>query len=251
MEKKICSKCKIEKGLCEFNKNKNYSYGVSNQCKECRKIVTKNYRDNNRNKLKISSSEFRKKNPDKVKENKKKYYLKNYELVNEKNKKYRKENKEKIVTYRKVNSEKNSNRNKEWRKNNIIKIRNYEREYFKKKYNTNILYKLSKNIRRRVREFMKIKGMCKNINTFNIVGCTPEELKTHLEKQFEIGMYWENYGLYGWHIDHIIPLCSAKTEEELYKLCHYSNLQPLWALDNLSKRDKILSPLPNNTLHII
>jgi hypothetical protein len=61
-----------------------------------------------------------------------------------------------------------------------------------------------------------------------------------MEKQFKNEMTWENYGFYGWHIDHIIPLSSAKNEEELYKLCHYTNLQPLWAKENLSKGAKIL-----------
>jgi hypothetical protein len=72
------------------------------------------------------------------------------------------------------------------------------------------------------------------------VGCTPQELKEHLEKQFKEGMTWDNHGMYGWHIDHIIPLSSATTEEELYKLCHFTNLQPLWAEENLSKGNRIL-----------
>ena len=54
------------------------------------------------------------------------------------------------------------------------------------------------------------------------------------------GMSWDNYGYYGWHIDHIIPLSFAKTEEETYKLCHYTNLQPLWANDNLTKGKKLI-----------
>ena len=53
-------------------------------------------------------------------------------------------------------------------------------------------------------------------------------------------MSWDNYGLYGWHIDHIVPLSNAKTEDDFYKLCHYTNLQPLWSLDNLKKSNKIL-----------
>jgi 5-methylcytosine-specific restriction endonuclease McrA len=71
-----------------------------------------------------------------------------------------------------------------------------------------------------------------------LVGITPKELKEHLEKQFFQGMSWGNYG--EWHIDHIIPLSSAKTEDEIYKLCHYTNLQPLWAEDNLRKGNKLI-----------
>jgi hypothetical protein len=77
-----------------------------------------------------------------------------------------------------------------------------------------------------------------NSRTTDIIGCSPQELKEHLEKQFVSGMTWENRN--EWHIDHIIPLSSAKTEEELYKLCHYTNLQPLWAEDNLKKSNKII-----------
>ena len=66
-------------------------------------------------------------------------------------------------------------------------------------------------------------------------GCSFEELKTHLEIQFKEGMCWENHGK--WHIDHKIPLSWAKTEEELKQLCKYTNLQPLWAEDNLSKKN--------------
>ena len=71
------------------------------------------------------------------------------------------------------------------------------------------------------------------------MGCSPLQLKEHLEKQFTNGMCWENRSK--WHIDHIIPLSSAKTEDELYNLCHYTNLQPLWAVDNLKKSNRILS----------
>lgn len=64
-------------------------------------------------------------------------------------------------------------------------------------------------------------------------------------------MSWDNHSVFGWHVDHIVPLNSANTEDELYKLCHYTNLQPLWASENISKGDKILAPLTNNSLHII
>jgi hypothetical protein len=87
-------------------------------------------------------------------------------------------------------------------------------------------------------KYLKIFNITKRNKTFNIVGCSPQFLKEHLENQFIDGMDWDNRG--EWHIDHIIPLSSAKTEDELYKLCHYTNLQPLWAEDNLKKSNKIL-----------
>jgi len=60
----------------------------------------------------------------------------------------------------------------------------------------------------------------------------------YIENKFTIGMTWENYGRGGWEIDHIIPISSAKTKEDVLKLCHYTNLQPLWWRDNLKKSNK-------------
>jgi hypothetical protein len=77
--------------------------------------------------------------------------------------------------------------------------------------------------------------------TIEILGMDINSFKIYIESKFLNGMSWDNYGLNGWHIDHIIPLCSAKTEEEFYKLCHYTNLQPLWAKDNWKKSNKILN----------
>ena len=70
-----------------------------------------------------------------------------------------------------------------------------------------------------------------------MLGCTWKELRCHMESKFTEGMSWANRNL--WHIDHIIPLASAKSIEEVIKLCHYTNLQPLWAEDNLKKGAKI------------
>jgi hypothetical protein len=88
--------------------------------------------------------------------------------------------------------------------------------------------------------FDNSKNIIKSNTTFDIIGCSPEFLKQHIEKLFLNEMSWENYGLFGWHIDHIIPLSSSKNESEFYRLCHYTNLQPLWAEDNLKKSNKIL-----------
>ena len=100
------------------------------------------------------------------------------------------------------------------------------------------IFKLKKNIRKRVNDYFKSSNIKKNSTTFNVIGKSPVELKEYIELQFVEGMSWDNYG--DWHIDHIIPLVSAKTEDEIYKLNHYSNLQPLWAKDNMRKGGKII-----------
>ena len=83
-------------------------------------------------------------------------------------------------------------------------------------------------------------GTSKSAATLELLGCSVEELKKHLENQFIKGMTWNNYGLHGWHIDHIKPCASfdLTKEEEQRKCFHYTNLQPLWAKDNLSKSNK-------------
>jgi hypothetical protein len=95
---------------------------------------------------------------------------------------------------------------------------------------------LRRRLRNRLYCALKSKGWGKNNKFVEYIGCTQNELMVHIEKQFTEGMSWLNVGK--WHIDHIIPLSSAQTEEEMYKLCHYTNLQPLWALDNIKKGNK-------------
>ena len=102
------------------------------------------------------------------------------------------------------------------------------------------MYRLKRALRLRACNAFKRGGYSKNTKTQEMLGVDWDVAKAHIERQFTKGMTWDNHGYYGWHIDHIIPLASAKTEEELLKLCHYSNLQPLWAADNLSKKDKII-----------
>ena len=104
-----------------------------------------------------------------------------------------------------------------------------------RKRNTDINFKLKHNIRTRLRKAIKNR----DISLLKATDCSIEYLKKHLESQFQPGMSWENYG--EWHIDHIIPLSSFNLEnrEELLKACHYTNLQPLLAEENLSKGDKI------------
>lgn len=240
METKICRKCKLDKDINEFSKKNTSKDGKQNICKYCDKQESKKWRENNKEKVKLQKEIYLKKNPEKLKE-----YQKEYQ------KKWAKENPEKIKSKRKKYNLKNREKNKEksdlWRKNNPEYKKKYSENNRKrlweceKKRRENLLVKLTCNIRCRVNNFLKSKNIKKNNKTLDIIGCSTEFLKEHLEKQFKEGMSWDNQGKFGWHIDHIIPLSSANTEEEIYKLCHYTNLQPLWAFDNLSKGNKIIT----------
>lgn len=158
-----------------------------------------------------------------------------------KRKVYRQNNKEKVEEYRKkyytpnprvlVSKEEKALKKKERRK----KYRKVRAKRQKERLNTEPLFKLKRNLRNRVWSMMK---GSKSESTENLIGCTFEEVKVYLEKQFVDNMSWQNYG--EWHIDHIIPLDSAQTEDELTKLFHYTNLQPLWASDNCKKSNKIM-----------
>jgi len=108
----------------------------------------------------------------------------------------------------------------------------------KERYKNDPFFVLKRRLRCRLRDALRKKFWKKNTHFSEYIGCTLEELKLHIEKQFTEGMNWENQGF--WHLDHKTPLVSATTEEELYKLCHYTNIQPLWGPDNLSKGSKIL-----------
>jgi len=127
------------------------------------------------------------------------------------------------------------------RKLELKKTRKYKdklNKYRTKKRLEDPGYKAISNLRSGLNKLFRRKpSMNKNLSTLKLIGCSREELKIHLEKQFKPGMNWENYNYNGWHIDHIIPLSTAKSFEEIVekKLMHYTNLQPLWRLDNQKK----------------
>jgi len=114
----------------------------------------------------------------------------------------------------------------------------YLREYRKVRREEDILWSFKDRIRCLLRNAFINKGFKKNSRSEYILGCSFDEFYAHIESQFTDGMGWENRTM--WHIDHIIPLASAKTEEDVIRLNHHSNLQPLWAIDNLKKGSKIL-----------
>jgi hypothetical protein len=111
----------------------------------------------------------------------------------------------------------------------------------KKRLKTDPFYKLKDILRHRLHSALKNKKVIKNQHTIDLLGCSIEFFKTHLESKFKPDMNWENYGVFGWHIDHIIPCDSfdlTKIEEQR-KCFHYNNLQPLWSTENWSKSNKV------------
>ncbi len=158
-----------------------------------------------------------------------------------------------LCTRIKQNTPENRKRESEYRKNSIEyrskanaykrseKYREKERIRDKKRRDIDYLYRMKKNLRSRLRIALKVKSWYKIKKFKNYIGCTREELRFHIENQFQIGMTWDNYG-HGkekWTLDHIIPLSSAKTPSKMYKLCHYTNIQPMWYIENIKKSNKI------------
>jgi hypothetical protein len=195
---KKCNKCNEEKSLENFYKHKGYKDGHQTTCRNC--IIK-------------TSKKYHKENKYKIKEYYKEYFQVNKEKYNEYQKEYYQENKEKINEYQKK----------------YLKNRKHKDPIFKFSFNVRCL--VSNSFKRGKNKFRK------NTKTENILGCTIEEFRIYIEKQFKDGMTFENYG--EWHLDHIYPISLATTEEEIIKLNHYTNFQPLWAEDNFRKGNRI------------
>jgi hypothetical protein len=118
----------------------------------------------------------------------------------------------------------------------------HQREYEKDRSRTNPQHRLRKALRSSLYQSLHYQGVKKSRSTMELVGCSVLELQAYLEAKFKPGMTWDNHGVHGWHVDHILPMSSfdLSAPEQLIKACHYTNLQPLWAIDNLKKHAKII-----------
>jgi hypothetical protein len=134
------------------------------------------------------------------------------------------------------NKEKSRSTNEAWRAQNIEKLNNSQKEYRRNRYHSDIEFRLRCILRTRLANALN--GTAFKQSFINNLGCSIEQLKKYLESQFQPGMSWDNYGYYGWHVDHIESLkhFNLKNNKELKKACHYTNLQPLWWQDNLRKQ---------------
>ena len=159
----------------------------------------------------------------------KEYYQNNKEKIKE----HRQKNQEKIKEYYQANKDKIKEHQKEYQKNN----RHIQNQYIKERKAIDPLYKLTRDMRSLIAISIKNNGYTKRSKTYEILGCSYEQFKAHIEQQFTEGMNWDNHGK--WHYDHIKPISHGKTEKEILALNHYLNFQPLWARDNLSKGNNI------------
>lgn len=199
--------------------------------------------------------------PEEKKEYKRQYYLINKEKIREQTKLWKEKNKDKVDKYNQKYRDQNPDKVKEWRKENAEYVKEYRKnykqnnkekrnEYEKRKKATDPKYKLGCDIRRTIIDSFKQNFFNKTSKTYQILGCTLDEFKLHLESKFEPWMNWDNRGLYngelnyGWDIDHIIPMDTAETIEDLIRLNHYTNLQPLCSKVNRDiKRNFTSTPL--------
>lgn len=217
---KCCKICNEVKTIDNFRKTSNGKgiFGVGSRCKKCLSIKDKIYRENNKLIIKTKRDE-------------------NYSIV---------ENRKKIREYHKSYY----NNNKEKLLPKLLERQKKRRDKInannRLKYKNDPVYKLKHNIRRSI--LKGLNGNQKKDSTVVILGCSIEDFKNYIESKWESWMNWENYGKfkkneknYGWDIDHIIPTSSAKTPEEIIKLNHYTNLQPLCSYVNrYVKKDKSL-----------
>lgn len=212
------------------------------QKESAREYSNKHYK-NNKNQKKIYQEE----NKEKIKLYKKEYFQKNKKEFYIRRKKSAK--KEKKVTKEKTTLQilRAKENSKKWREKNKSKLREYNKIYSRKKILNDPLFKLKQRIRNSIRHSFVKKILNKNCKTEEILGCSFKFFKTFIESKWEPWMTWDNYGKYngefnfGWDIDHIIPIASAKTKDEIIKLNHFTNFQPLCSYTNrYVKRDNIL-----------
>jgi ribosomal protein S27E len=232
MTKKICIKCNINKDINNFHRDNSRKDGHRDYCKDCNhrlyyihhakiKIICSvckkefirvvgNQKYCSKKCYKEQHKKYLKLNIEKIQKSKHKWYLKN-----------RTKEINRVTKYRQIHKE---------------EIRKSSSNYEKNRKKIDVNYRIRCYLASRI--WKVLKGIDKSKSTIKLLGCSIEELKNHLASKFTKGMSWDNYGK--WHIDHIKPCASfdLNKESEQRKCFHYTNLQPLWAEDNLSKGAK-------------
>lgn len=222
---KECITCKKTKDDSLFQKDKQRKDGLCAYCKECRKSHSVKWRDNQSEHIAKAGKNHRDANKTKEKIRHDIYQ-----------KSHKKELAQKTRRWREKNSVACKEQRAAWYSANRIRI-NAARQ---KKRKENIQYRLKDSIRQRL--YLAVRFTKKAGSAVKDLGCPVEHLKAHLEQQFLDGMTWDNWSVHGWHIDHKRPLSAFDLTdvEQFRQAVHYTNLQPLWAHDNISKSNKLV-----------
>lgn len=207
---------------------------------EERNAYMREWRAKNRDKVAAQNKKYREENKEKIKATHKAWRDRNREHLNDKQRERYKENpqafKERKDRYVASHRAQVDESNRRYREENKQKRTDYERN----KRHDDPVYRFRSSFVCLIRGYCRKKNYTGNKRTWEIVGCDFDALLAHIQSQFENGMTLENYG-HGegkWNIDHIIPISTAKTDEDIERLNHYSNLRPMWSLDNCKKSKK-------------
>lgn len=240
MKTKICTKCDKDLTLDMFSSYGVKRAGLLSDCKACERKYRRKYYEENKDKYKEASHKYYEENKDRIKQQRHGYYEKNKESFMFRAYRWNKEHKGESKEYHKTYYKENKSKIKEQSK------ANHGGDYYTNKWKTDINYRLSQLLRSRIR--YALKGKAKSRTTMELLGCSIEDLKAWLEDWFKEqennGMFWDNYGKGEgkWNVDHIIPCSKFELQySEEQEICfHFTNLQPLWAHDNISKGNRFI-----------
>lgn len=241
---KTCGKCNILKSFDDFHKCKSHKDGLSSHCKPCKKLSDQQYNERNKESIATKKKEYNERNKERLAEAKKLYSKKHSEHLKEYKKQWNEKNREAVALKKKEYYEKTKDvaiaRSRKHYLDNKELIAVKKREYEKRRRESDPMFKAMCNLRSRLYKSCRALSINKQFKTIDSLGIAPEEFKLYIESLFTDGMSWDNYGLGHdkWSLDHIKPLCMATTEEELFALNYYTNLQPMWWFDNLMKAGK-------------
>lgn len=227
---KTCTKCGETKSNGEFGKNKGGKHGTRSACKECTREYHKKLRVERPDATRGASKKYKKANKEKVAEASRVYYLSVKDKAKEDRARRYRENKEFELE-----------RNKRWAAANPEKVLELGKKYDAKRRSTP-KGRLDNAISGGIHRGLK-KGSKSGRHTFMLLGYSIEDLMAHLERHFLPGMNWENYGKFGWEIDHVIPRSAFNYETpddiDFQRCWSLDNLRPLWGPDNWSKGDRM------------
>ena len=188
--------------------------------------------ESERAKARIRVAAWKKANPEKAKAQRKRYRKAHRELYRKAHHKWLLANPDKAKTATIV-----------WRLRNKERMNSVHLANHNRRYQSDPVYRMRQQLRGRVSQALRSAGIKRSARTMELVGCSVEDLRRHIESLWQLGMTWANHSVQGWHIDHIRPCFTFDlTKPEEQRACfHWSNLRPLWAKDNLSRPKRLES----------